>query len=119
MKIFLCWSGERSRQFATAASQFLTDIFDDVVEPVISSDIEKGAVWFEDLSDTLRQARVGLLCLTPEAVGSPWIHFEAGILAKVLHDRPEPAAPPAVVAAPAPPPAAAILQPGVEPVRRT
>jgi hypothetical protein len=119
MKIFLCWSGERSRQFATAASQFLTNIFDHVVEPVISSDIEKGAVWFEDLSDTLRQARVGLLCLTPEAVGSPWLHFEAGILAKVLHDRPEPAAPPAVVAAPAPPPAAAILQPGVEPVRRS
>ena len=90
MKIFICCSGERSRQFADAASVFLKTMFGDTVQPEISSDIEKGAVWFEDLSDTLRQARVGLLCLTPEAVGSPWLHFEAGILAKVLQDRSEP-----------------------------
>lgn len=89
MKIFLCWSGERSKQFATAASEFLKAVFEHAVNPVISSDIEKGAVWFDDLSDELRQARVGLICLTSEAVGSTWIHFEAGILAKALHDRME------------------------------
>lgn len=89
MQIFLCWSGERSKQFADAASEFLQAVFNDAVIPVISSDIEKGAVWLDDLFDSLHQARVGLLCLTPEAVCSPWIHFEAGILAKALHDRME------------------------------
>jgi len=38
--------------------------------------------------DVPHEARVGLICLTPEAIESPWIHFEAGILAKVLHERP-------------------------------
>jgi hypothetical protein len=90
MKVFICWSGERSRQFAAATSSFLKTMFEDAVHPEISTDIEKGAVWFDDLSDTLRQARVGLLCLTPEAIGSPWLHFEAGILAKALQDRSEP-----------------------------
>ena len=115
MKIFICWSGERSKQFATAASVFLKTMFKDAVDPEISSDIEKGAVWFDDLSDTLRQARVGLLCLTPEAVGSPWLHFEAGILAKALQDRSEPTPGPlpgpmpgpALAPLPVPPPSAA------------
>jgi hypothetical protein len=100
VKIFLCWSGERSKQFATAASQFLKTVFDDAVDTEISIDIQKGSVWFDDLSDALRQARVGLLCLTSEAVGSPWIHFEAGILAKALHDRLETVPPAFVLSAP-------------------
>ena len=49
MKIFLCWSGERSKQFATAASQFLKTVFENAVDTEISSDIEKSAVWFDDL----------------------------------------------------------------------
>jgi hypothetical protein len=110
MKIFLCWSGERSKQFAAAASQFLTALFGAAITPEISTDIEKGAVWFEDLANALRQARVGVLCLTPEAVGSPWIHFEAGILAKVLQDQVDPAAPAAGLPGPA--------IPAVRPIRR-
>jgi hypothetical protein len=122
VKIFLCWSGERSKQFATATSQFLRAVFEDAVDTAISSDIEKGAVWFDDLSDALREARVGLLCLTSEAVGSPWIHFEAGILAKVLHDRSEPP-PPGLAAGTPPQPPVSVPPPSpvppVQPVRRS
>jgi len=86
MKLFICWSGARGRKFAETSQEWLRSLFDPVLEPTISVDIEKGAVWFEDLSLELRKARVGLICLTPEAIGSPWIHFEAGILAKALHE---------------------------------
>jgi hypothetical protein len=86
MKIFICWSTNRGLQFAEATQRWITGIFADRVQATLSVNIEKGAVWFEELSEALRQARVGLICLTAEAVTSPWIHFEAGILAKTLHE---------------------------------
>lgn len=86
MKLFICWSGGRGRRFAEISQQWLRSLFEPLVEALISVDIEKGAVWFEDLSVALTNARLGLICLTPEAIGSPWIHFEAGILAKALHE---------------------------------
>ncbi|HEY1302483.1 MAG TPA: hypothetical protein VGF24_02980 [Vicinamibacterales bacterium] len=101
MKIFICWSRQRGKKFAEASRDWLKNVFGDMVDPVISVDIDKGSIWFDDLADTLREARIGLICLTPEAIESPWIHFEAGILAKVLHERPTgtPAAPGAPAAA--------------------
>ena len=85
-KIFVCWSGERGRGFAEACQKWLGDLFPERVNVLISVEIEKGTVWFDELTDSLRGARLGIICLTPEGIDSPWVHFEAGMLAKDVHE---------------------------------
>jgi hypothetical protein len=47
-------------------------------------DIERGARWSTDIAVELGQTSFGVLCLTPENLEAPWIHFEAGALSKTL-----------------------------------
>lgn len=54
------------------------------VEISISTKIGKGTEWFDELRNALNNADCGILCLTPEAIGSPWVHFEAGLLVREL-----------------------------------
>jgi len=89
-KIFLCWSGKRSQRFADAMKAWLPQVLGDSVEPSMSTQIEKGTDWFEELRNALDDAHCGILCLTPEAIGSPWIHFEAGLLVQALSQSPDP-----------------------------
>lgn len=86
MKLFICWSGARSRAFAEILKTWLPKALGNTMEPKVSMDISKGAVWFEELSGLLAGARAGVICVTPEALHSPWIHYEAGVLTKALGD---------------------------------
>ncbi len=53
------------------------------VEPYMSvEDISKGARWGSDIAAELEASHFGILCLTPDNLTSPWIHFEAGALSK-------------------------------------
>jgi hypothetical protein len=53
--------------------------------PWISTrDIDRGALWFSEISDQLKDTTVGIVCLTQENKNRPWILFEAGALAKGL-----------------------------------
>jgi hypothetical protein len=84
MKIFISWSGDRSRQLATALHRWLPIVIQSI-EPYLSSeDIEKGTRWATSISQELETSNFGLLCLTPENLTAPWIYFEAGALAKVV-----------------------------------
>jgi hypothetical protein len=92
LNIFVCWSGERGQGFAKACQTWLQDkLFKDRVIVTLSADFEKGTVWFDELTGSLGGARLGLICLTPEGIDSPWIHFEAGMLARALAEQPTPA----------------------------
>jgi hypothetical protein len=54
-------------------------------EPWMSeSDIAPGDRWSTSLADQLEDAHFGIICLTPENLKAPWIHFEAGALSKVI-----------------------------------
>jgi hypothetical protein len=58
------------------------------VEPFLSSeDIHKGDVWFGEVSAKLNNSTIGILCLTPENLSAPWIHFEAGALSKQVEQK--------------------------------
>src|SRR4051812_36495571 len=82
MKIFISWSGERSKAIAEALHEWLPDVIQ-AIEPWMSAnDIEKGARWRSGLATELEQTSVSVICLTPENLESPWIHFEAGALSK-------------------------------------
>lgn len=55
------------------------------VRPFLSSeDIGKGSRWGVDLQARLAKAKFGVLCMTPENLNEPWIHFESGALSKSL-----------------------------------
>jgi hypothetical protein len=82
MKVFISWSGERSKAVAEALHDWLPSVIQ-AVEPWMSAnDIEKGTRWRSGLATELEQASVSLICLTPENLESTWIHFEAGALSK-------------------------------------
>lgn len=54
-------------------------------EPWMSEwDITPGDRWSVLLAEQLEDAHFGIICLTPENLNAPWIHFEAGALSKVI-----------------------------------
>lgn len=87
MKVFVSWSGERSQWFAAALKEWLEQCIQSVEVFFSPDDIEKGENWQRKLDCELREAHYGIVCLTPENVDSPWIHFEAGALSKMLDSR--------------------------------
>ncbi len=84
MKIFVSWSGRRSKAVAELMSDWLKCVIQ-ASQPWISTrDIDRGAIWFSEINDKLKDVSVGIVCLTQENKNKPWILFETGALAKGL-----------------------------------
>jgi hypothetical protein len=84
MKVFLSWSGARSRKVAESLRDWLPDVLQ-VAEPWMStSDIATGKDFAQVLRQELAESNFGVLCLTKENCHRPWVLFEAGALGKVL-----------------------------------
>lgn len=78
MKVFLSWSGDRSRVVADVLRNWLPSVLQ-AVRPYFSpEDIEKGSKWSLEISRELDASDYGILCVTTENVASPWMLFEAG-----------------------------------------
>lgn len=87
MKLFISWSGEFSRKVAECLSIWIPTIIQAVDVFYSPDDIAKGENWGNRLSEELEQSNFGIVCLTPENVLAPWIHFEAGALSKASNSR--------------------------------
>lgn len=84
MKIFISWSGNRSRAVAEVLSDWIKCVLQ-ASEPWISTrHIDRGSLWFTEINEKLRDISVGVVCLTQENKSNPWILFESGALAKGL-----------------------------------
>jgi hypothetical protein len=84
MKIFLGWSGDKSRQIADTFHNWIKAILQ-YTEPFISTrDIDKGSAWQNVISDKLKDCIYGIFFITAENMNNPWIHFEAGAIAKEI-----------------------------------
>lgn len=84
MRMFISWSGERSRVIAGALHDWLPRVIQ-AVQPFMSeTDIGKGSRWEQEIGSQLQQANFGIFCLTPENLDSRWINFEAGAISKTL-----------------------------------
>ena len=84
MKVFISWSGDRSKQVAELLSDWLQCVIQAVQPWLSSKDIDRGALWFSEITDQLANTNIGIVCLTNENKNKPWILFESGALAKGL-----------------------------------
>ncbi|MFI7286431.1 TIR domain-containing protein [Streptomyces anulatus] len=86
MKVFLSWSGERSKKTAEALWSWLPDVLQ-YINPWLSSlDISAGRRGVREITDELSETNFGIICATPENQSSNWINFEAGALSKQVDD---------------------------------
>ena len=82
MKVFICWSGERSEAIAQNLRDWMPLVLY-FVQPLLSDvDIAAGERWTQSVAKELETTNFGIICLTRENIASPWILFEAGSLAK-------------------------------------
>ena len=51
------------------------------IQPWISTQVDQGALWFNETTNKLKDAPAGIVCLSQENKDRPWILFEAGALA--------------------------------------
>ncbi|MGO9291885.1 MAG: toll/interleukin-1 receptor domain-containing protein [Solirubrobacteraceae bacterium] len=86
MKVFLSWSGDKSRMVAEALRDWLPSVIQEV-EPFMSSkDIEPGARWPSEIARRLEDTKYGIVCVTRENQHASWLNFEAGALAKQVEE---------------------------------
>jgi hypothetical protein len=86
VKVFISWSGSRSKDLANALSQWFPMVLQ-YVEPFVSDkDISAGERWAQVISGELNASNFGIICITPENLNSEWILFESGALSKSMID---------------------------------
>lgn len=84
MKIFLSWSGQKSRDVALALREWLPGVINEVEPFVSAKDIYAGTRWQAEIAAQLSTTNYGLICVTKENQQSTWLNFEAGALAKAV-----------------------------------
>jgi hypothetical protein len=63
MKVFISWSGAKSRVLANTLREWLPNVIQFVDPWMSAEDIDKGIRWSSDVATQLEQARIGLICL--------------------------------------------------------
>lgn len=84
VKVFISWSGERSKALAEELRDWLPTIVQSLELFVSTQDVPVGGRGLNVLASQLQDCSFGILCLTQENKEGPWIHFEAGALSKVI-----------------------------------
>jgi hypothetical protein len=80
MKVFISWSGPKSKQMSIILRNWLPLVFPHL-EFFISSEIEKGSNFLEVILKQLKDSSIGIFLLTKGNVSAQWIQFEAGAFA--------------------------------------
>lgn len=89
--IFLSWSKPEGREVATCLKDFLLttlniqnseDIF------ISTQNISGDDGWYKDIRANASSAYIIIPCLTQNSLYSPWIHFETGIGASIVENKP-------------------------------
>ena len=84
MKVFISWSGPRSKMVAKGLHGWLPLIIQSLKPWMSAEDIKAGARWSREVAEELSETQLGIICVTPENQTAPWLLFEAGALAKTL-----------------------------------
>ena len=86
MQIFISWSGDTSKAVAAAVRDWLRKVIRSTTPWMSDKDVEGGVRWTDSLTTNLSRSKFGIICLTQENLTAPWLHFEAGAVAKTLQD---------------------------------
>src|SRR5438046_1749635 len=89
MNVFISWSGKRSKQLALLLRKWLPNVLQTVQVWMSDADIDAGMRGINEISNQLKQARIGILCVTPENQTAPWLLFEAGAISNQVSDKHE------------------------------
>lgn len=84
MKVFISWSKQRSLMVATALSDWLPQVINQVEPWMSASSLESGKPTIAQISEALETTNFGIICVTPENQRETWLNFEAGALAKAV-----------------------------------
>jgi DNA-binding MarR family transcriptional regulator len=84
MKIFISWSDETSHEIALTLGEWFPSVIQAVETYVSPEDIRNGTSWVNDVSEELNRSSLGILCVVPGNIETPWLNFEAGVLLKFL-----------------------------------
>lgn len=84
MRVFLSWSGDRSKNIASALKGWLPYVFQNLSVWMSDQDIQAGAKWGTELGQALAECKIGIICLTAESLESRWLTFEAGALSAAI-----------------------------------
>jgi hypothetical protein len=82
VKLFVSWSGTKSRSVAELLRGWLPLVLQDLTVWVSSQDISTGTRWADSVNKSLEEHNFGISVLTAENLVAPWVLFEAGSLAK-------------------------------------
>jgi len=82
MKVFISWSGDRSKVIAEALYNWLPTIIQQLEPWMSEHDIDKGTRGISAIAQQLEQTQFGITSLTSENLNAPWLLFEAGALSK-------------------------------------
>ncbi len=66
MNIFMSWSGNRSRDVANLLGSWIQCVLQAATPWMSDKDIDRGSLWFSEISDQLKDTKVGIICLTKE-----------------------------------------------------
>jgi TIR domain len=86
MKVFISWSGKRSKALANALREWLPLVLQHVEPWVSDKDISAGERWAQAIAGELEASNFGIICITPENLHSEWVLFESGALSKSMLD---------------------------------
>jgi len=84
VKIFISWSGKKSKKMAEKLRDWLPTVIQSLEPFVSTQDIPVGGRSLHVLASELEGTFFGILCLTQENKEKPWVSFEAGALAKAI-----------------------------------
>lgn len=84
VEIFISWSGQRSRAVAELLKNWIKMVVQGTDPWISTQDLESGSLWLSEINQQLGASATGIVCITQENKTAPWIHFEAGALAKGL-----------------------------------
>ena len=70
MKVFISWSGDRSKYVARALYEWIPRVIQNV-EPWLSAEMPKGVKWSPEIAKALDETKFGVFCVTPENQGQP------------------------------------------------
>jgi len=82
MKVFISWSGQRSKHVATSLRWWLPKVIQSLVPWMSEEDIGKGQRWASEIAKELEASNAGIICCVQENLNRPWLLFESGALAK-------------------------------------